>query len=206
MQGGAASTVQPVYPGTAKAARISGAVQVQVVIDEAGKVIEAKAVGGHPMLRAAAVQAAQQWTFKPTQLSGVPVKTQGVLTFNFALDGKTSGAANAPKPLPEEQRRQATLAKLHPSVAAIVARLAKKDTTPGADEAKFVSSGKAELQIWLTNKSEAAVEQLKQLGLEIVLNPQSSKLIIGRLPIEKLEALARLEVVRYVSPAELSRK
>ncbi|MBS1787997.1 MAG: TonB family protein [Acidobacteria bacterium] len=203
----AVSKVQPAYPATAKAAKISGPVQVQVVIDEAGKVIEAKAIGGHPMLRAAAVQAAKQWTFKPTQLSGIPVKTQGVVTFSFALDGTTSGSADSTKPLPEERRRQAALAKLHPSVAAIVARLAKKDTTPGADETKFVSNGKAELQIWLTNKPGAAVEQLKQLGFEIVLNPQSSKLIIGRLPIEKLEALAGLEVVRYVSPMTgLSRK
>ncbi|MFN0110361.1 MAG: TonB family protein [Blastocatellia bacterium] len=199
LQGGAVNKAQPAYPTIAKAARASGPVQVQVVIDENGNVTDAKAIGGNPLLRASAVEAAKQWKFKPTELSGVPVKTQGVLNFNFALDGKTTGDAGSAQPLPEEQRKQAALAKLHSSVAAVVERLAK-NAKPSADETRFVSNGKAELQIWLKDKSDAAFEQLKNLGFEVVLNPQSSKLVIGRLPVEKLEALAGLEIVRYVSP------
>ena len=49
------------------------------------RVIEAGVITGHPLLRDAALQAARQWVFKPTELSGVPVKVQGVLTFNFTL-------------------------------------------------------------------------------------------------------------------------
>ncbi len=200
LQSGAVSKVQPAYPAMAKAARASGPVQVQVVINEAGEVIDAKAIGGHPMLRAAAVEAAKQWTFKPTELSGVPVKARGVLNFNFALNGKITSNANPTKPLPGEQRRQAALAKLHPSVADVVERLARKAVTPTAAEASFVRDGKAELQIWLTNKSNATIGQLKKLGFEIILNPKSSKAVIGRLPIEKLETLAGLDAVKYVSP------
>lgn len=200
LSGNTISNAQPVYPATAKAARASGPVQVQIAINEAGEVTEAKAISGHPMLRAAAVEAAKKWKFKPTELSGVPVKTQGVLNFSFTLDGKTSGSADSTTPLPEEQRRQAMMAKLHPSVAAVIARLAAKTAKLADDEARFVRAGKAEIQIWLADKSDAAIEQLKKLGFEIVLNPQSSKLVIGRLPIEKLEALAALEIVRYVSP------
>jgi outer membrane biosynthesis protein TonB len=48
-------------------------------------VIEAKAVSGHELLRDAAVEAAKQWEFKPTEDSGAPVTRQGVLTFSFAL-------------------------------------------------------------------------------------------------------------------------
>jgi len=55
------------------------------MISEEGRVISAEVVSGHPLLREAALQAAKQWTFKPTELSGVPVKVQGILTFNFAL-------------------------------------------------------------------------------------------------------------------------
>ena len=85
LQGSALRRVQPQYPPIAKAARAAGAVQVQVTISEEGRVIEAQVVSGHPLLRDAALQAARQWQFKPTELSGVAVKVQGVLTFNFTL-------------------------------------------------------------------------------------------------------------------------
>ncbi|HKX26468.1 MAG TPA: energy transducer TonB [Blastocatellia bacterium] len=84
-QGNAIKKVQPQYPPIAKSARASGAVQIQVTISEDGRVIEASVVSGHPLLRDAALQAAKQWIFKPTALSGVPVKVQGILTFNFTL-------------------------------------------------------------------------------------------------------------------------
>jgi len=85
LQGKAITKVQPPYPPIAKAARAAGAVQVQVTISEEGRVIEAAVIAGHPLLRDAALQAAKRWTFQPTELSGVPVKVQGILTFNFTL-------------------------------------------------------------------------------------------------------------------------
>ena len=85
LQGSAIKKVQPPYPPIAKAAHAAGAVQVQVTISEDGHVIEAAVVSGHPLLREAALAAAKQWVFKPTELSGVPVKVQGILTFNFTL-------------------------------------------------------------------------------------------------------------------------
>jgi TonB family protein len=85
LQGKAITRVQPTYPAIARAARASGAVQVQVTISEEGNVIDAVAISGHPLLRSASVEAARQWTFQPTKLSGSPVKAQGVLTFNFTL-------------------------------------------------------------------------------------------------------------------------
>jgi periplasmic protein TonB len=73
------------YPASAKDYRISGMVVVEVVIDESGKVISAKASSGHSMLRQAAVQAAQGARFSPTLLSGQPVKVSGEINYNFAL-------------------------------------------------------------------------------------------------------------------------
>jgi protein TonB len=83
LNGKAVSLPKPAYPSIARAARASGAVTVQVTIDESGKVISARAVGGHPLLQQAAVQAAYGARFSPTLLSGQPVKVTGVITYNF---------------------------------------------------------------------------------------------------------------------------
>lgn len=85
LQGNALKKVQPPYPPEAIEARAAGAVQIAITISEEGNVIAAEAISGHPLLRNAAVEAAKQWTFKPIELSGVPVKAQGILTFNFTL-------------------------------------------------------------------------------------------------------------------------
>ena len=83
LNGKARSLPVPAYPAAAKAIRASGAVSVQVLIDEGGRVVSASAVSGHPLLRAAAVSAAQRASFSPTLLSGQPVKVSGVITYNF---------------------------------------------------------------------------------------------------------------------------
>ena len=92
------------------------------------------------------------------------------------------------------------LSKLHPSVAAIVNRLTNKGAQASADELKFVKDGRAEVQVWLFDKTPEALEELKRLGFEIVLDPKTSKMVIGRIAIEKLSALAELKSVRYVAP------
>jgi TonB family protein len=81
--GGVISKAQPRYPPSAKRFNISGPVDVQVTISEAGRVTEAKAISGHPRLRGAAEEAARQWVFKPATLKGAAVQTQIVLTFIF---------------------------------------------------------------------------------------------------------------------------
>ena len=86
LNGKAINLPKPPYPAIAKAAKASGMVTVQVTIDESGKVVSAKAVSGHPLLQQAAIQAAYQAQFSPTQLSGQPVKVTGVLTYNFAAE------------------------------------------------------------------------------------------------------------------------
>ena len=80
---------QPAYPPKAKAARASGAVDVEVTIDEYGNVISAKAISGHPLLQGAAVQAARASRFAPTKLSGQPVKVTGVIIYNFVEPAQT---------------------------------------------------------------------------------------------------------------------
>ena len=75
----------PQYPAEAKKVHASGEVQVQVLIDETGKVISAEAVFGPESLRAAAVEAAKRARFKSTIVDGVAVKVSGILTYDFVV-------------------------------------------------------------------------------------------------------------------------
>lgn len=71
------------YPEEAKKTHAYGEVQVQVLVDETGKVISAVAMFGPESLRQAAVDAAKQARFKPTMVDGVAVKVSGILTYDF---------------------------------------------------------------------------------------------------------------------------
>lgn len=89
--------IQPPYPAIAKAANASGPVIVEILVGETGEVLEAHAVGGHPLLHDAAVQAARGWVFKPADVSGRAVKTRGVLTFDFELTDEAPAPAGLTK-------------------------------------------------------------------------------------------------------------
>jgi protein TonB len=75
---------KPEYPAEAKNAGVAGTVAVQVTVDEAGNVVDAKAVSGPALLHQVSVNAALQARFSPTSLMGEPVKVTGVLVYNFA--------------------------------------------------------------------------------------------------------------------------
>lgn len=83
LNGKALALPQPTYPPIARAAHVSGTVIVQVVIDEQGNVVAAKAVEGHPLLQAACVTAAREAKFSPTTLEGEPVRVTGVIQYHF---------------------------------------------------------------------------------------------------------------------------
>lgn len=83
LQESATKRVTPVYPREALAAGVSGSVIVEVRVSESGKVEKAEAVSGPVELRGAAVDAAKQWEFRPTLLSGQAVKVIGRITYNF---------------------------------------------------------------------------------------------------------------------------
>ena len=83
LNGKATSLPRPAYPPAARAVKAEGPVSVQVLVDENGDVISAAAISGHPVLQAAAVNAARQAKFAPTLLQGQPVKVSGVITYNF---------------------------------------------------------------------------------------------------------------------------
>lgn len=79
-------SVQPRYTELARRAGIQGTVIVEAVIDQKGHVTNVRVLRGLPMgLDRAAVEAIEQWRFKPALLDDRPVKVFFTLTVNFSI-------------------------------------------------------------------------------------------------------------------------
>lgn len=70
--------VSPVYPELAKRMSITGTVRLSVVVAPNGQVKNTKAIGGHPILVTAAMDAMKQWRFEPAA-----AESSGVVEFKF---------------------------------------------------------------------------------------------------------------------------
>ncbi|HET8889545.1 MAG TPA: TonB family protein [Candidatus Angelobacter sp.] len=77
--------VQPKYPSLAEMAHIQGDVLLRVMIDERGRVSEAKGVSGHPMLLEAAIPAVKSWQFEPFTEDGKPAAVNALVKIAFDL-------------------------------------------------------------------------------------------------------------------------
>jgi protein TonB len=77
--------VVPQYPMLARQAHTQGDVAVQVVVDRAGNIVDAKAISGPTVLRPAAVEAVRGWKYEPTMLDGQAISVQMLVTLRFQL-------------------------------------------------------------------------------------------------------------------------
>ena len=67
------------------------------------------------------------------------------------------------------------------------------------EESARLQDGKVMIQVWLMDSKAETRTQLKDLGFKIVTESKSSHLLIGYIPMEQLEALSKLSIVRYVT-------
>ena len=79
------SKVNPEYPELAKRARVQGGVQFEAVIGKDGSIQNLRLISGPPLLVQAAIQAVQQWKYKPTLLNGSAVEVITTIDVNFTL-------------------------------------------------------------------------------------------------------------------------
>jgi len=77
------------YPEIAKMAHIFGQVVIAAVIDETGKVTQARLVSGPGLLGSAAIQALSRERFQPTILDGQPTKCDLTVQVTFRLAGSS---------------------------------------------------------------------------------------------------------------------
>src|SRR5712671_7888733 len=78
--------VQPVYPPLARQTRISGTVRLHAIISKNGSIQSLEVISGHPLLVRAAMDAVQQWRYKPTLLNGEPVEVDTTIDVIFSLN------------------------------------------------------------------------------------------------------------------------
>jgi TonB family protein len=83
VNGRALQLVTPPYPDEAKQKRVSGQVEVKVMINESGNIILACAVKGAKELQRTSELAAYASKFSPTTIQGTPVRVTGIIIYNF---------------------------------------------------------------------------------------------------------------------------
>jgi Ca-activated chloride channel family protein len=98
-----------------------------------------------------------------------------------------------PPPPPRQEFKDKLAAKTSPRIAALIARV-KAGARPAVDEAHFVYGGKAQVRV--TVAAGAPYDKLRALGFELVRT--EGGVLVGRIAVEKVEALVNLSKVIYV--------
>ncbi len=77
--------VEPVYPVLAKQTRREGRVELRAIIGTDGYIHSLQVVTGDGLFVQSALQAVQQWHYKPTYLNGQPVEIDTYITVVYTL-------------------------------------------------------------------------------------------------------------------------
>lgn len=78
--------VEPVYPILAKQLGRGGRVELRAVIATDGTIQSLQVVSGDPLFYQSALDAVQQWRYRPTVLNGEPVEIDTFITVIYSID------------------------------------------------------------------------------------------------------------------------
>lgn len=79
-------SVRPVYPETARLARVQGTVRMEVLVGKDGRVEEVNVLDGPSLLIEAAREAVRQWRYAPTVIDEDPVPVLTTVNVDFRLN------------------------------------------------------------------------------------------------------------------------
>jgi protein TonB len=82
-EGQLVNRVEPVYPHIAAISGIQGQVKLHAIIGRDGRIQSLSAVSGQPLLVRAALEAVEQWRYRPYVLNGEAVEVETFITVNF---------------------------------------------------------------------------------------------------------------------------
>jgi len=77
--------VPPEYPAIARQLKIEGAVELEVMVTEAGAVEKVNIVSGNPVLTRPASDAVKKWKFAPFTAEGKTVRAVVPVTLSFKM-------------------------------------------------------------------------------------------------------------------------
>jgi TonB family protein len=77
--------VEPLYPALARQIRREGRVELRAIIGTDGSIQSLQVVAGDPLFLQSAVEAVQQWRYKPTYLNGQAVEVDTYVTVVYTL-------------------------------------------------------------------------------------------------------------------------
>jgi hypothetical protein len=124
----------------------------------------------------------------------------------YIITDKERAAFSVPKTMPEVVQPSPTLdikptgeralleSKLSPAV------LDRFDCwNKQSSDCKPAPDGVIDVQLFLTEYSAALIDQLKSLGLQISQTREKERLVIARVPLDKLTDLAKLQQIKFIS-------
>ena len=77
--------VEPSYPILARQTHREGRVELRAIIGTDGTIQSLQIVSGDPMFLRSALEAVQQWHYKPTILNGQPVEIDTYITVIYTM-------------------------------------------------------------------------------------------------------------------------
>jgi hypothetical protein len=103
---------------------------------------------------------------------------------------------------PEERRAALAQAKLAPALIGLAEQVRKEGRNGTLKKAGVpeVEKGRLEVQVWLNELPPDGLSRLKALGFDLAATLRPGKLLLGTVPVDKLDALIALPWVRRVEP------
>ena len=170
---------EPEYPADAEAAKASGPVQVELLIDQTGVVTAARAASGNPILFDAATSAARNARFLMSAFSDRPTSAYGVLTYNFARPVEAPIPANVSPTTTAARVEKSASPEIKAAPAPVtesnkpapVAAPVSNNTPVATDTNSFAGLFNKGIASIASAKYKEAVESLTQA---VAMNPQDA--------------------------------
>ena len=86
MEGNLIHRVEPLYPVIAKQIRLQGVVELRALVSSDGTIHQVQVVSGPAILAHAAIEAVNQWKYRPYYLNGTPIAVETQITVKFTLN------------------------------------------------------------------------------------------------------------------------